>query len=82
MAVYTFYHESDDKRTISDAYNKPIATIQAESIEQAAEQFNEKYALKLIDFDSLLYGNYRVYSKTTRPFWHREEEVYYVTSEE
>lgn len=81
MPIYTFYHESDDKRTISDAYNKPISTIQAASVEMAAEQFSEKYALKLIDFESLLQGDYRVYMKTTRPIWKREEQIYYVTSE-
>jgi hypothetical protein len=82
MALYTFYHESDDKRTISDAYNKPISTIQATSIEEAAEQFSEKYALKLIDFESLFQGDYRVYMRTTRPLWRREEQIYYVTTEE
>ncbi|SFG96431.1 hypothetical protein [Sporolactobacillus nakayamae] len=81
MTIYTFYHESDGKRTISDAYNKPIATIQAESIEQAAEQFSEKYALKLVDFESLLQGDYRVYTRTTRPLWKRHEQIYYVKSE-
>lgn len=80
MAVYMFYQEADDKRTISDAYNKPIATIQATSIEAAAEQFSEKYALKLIDFESLLQGDYRVYTRTKRPLWRREEQIYYVTA--
>ncbi|MDN3954722.1 hypothetical protein [Sporolactobacillus laevolacticus] len=82
MNPYTFYYESEGKRTNPDAYNKPLTTIQAEDIQSAAEKFAEKYELKLIDFESLMYGNYRIYTEKRRSFWHKEEQIYYVTFEE
>lgn len=81
MNPYTFYYESEGKRTNPDAYNKPLTIIQAEDIRSAAEKFADKYELKLIDYESLMHGNYRIYTETRRPFWHKEEQIYYVTEE-
>ncbi|MCL1631175.1 hypothetical protein M3N64_04335 [Sporolactobacillus sp. CPB3-1] len=80
MARFAFYHESIDNRTISDAYNKPTAIIEAADIEAASERFCQKYVLKQVDLEKLPEGEYRLYTRTTRPIWHRQEHVYDITS--
>ncbi|MCO7177108.1 hypothetical protein ACFP7A_07360 [Sporolactobacillus kofuensis] len=82
MNPFTFYYESEGKRTNPDAYNKPLTTIHATDIQSAALKFAEQSSLKLVDYETLLYGNYRVYLETTRPFWNKKEQIYYVTMEE
>ncbi|EST12770.1 hypothetical protein [Sporolactobacillus laevolacticus] len=78
MNTYQFYIEYDGRRTVSSAYETPIETVIADTIDQAAGKFAEKNKLKNVKVDHLDEGDYRVFLEKKNLLGKTRELVYFV----
>lgn len=78
MVKYAFFNEYDGKKPSENAYARPVDTIVANNISNAADQFARKNRLKKISFDILTEGSFRVFYNRKTWLSRSEEYIYFV----
>jgi hypothetical protein len=78
MYTYQFYIEYDGRKTVSHAYDMPIETIVADSLDHAARQFAEKSHMKKVKLDQLDENDYRIFFEKKSLLGKLQELIYFV----